>query len=75
MRLLRAVLKESGASVSSKEVEAPGWRKADGTRARLDISYLAKGGRHYVDVTIRHPRARKYVAQAAHQDGAAVLIA
>ena len=29
-----------------------GWRRADGTGARLDVAYWAEGARHYVDVTV-----------------------
>ena len=52
-----------------------GWRRADGTSARLDVAFVAGGVREYVDVTIRHPRAQKYRARAAEEDGAAARIA
>ena len=68
---LRRILRESGAAVSPTEVPVHGWRRADGTGARLDVAYWADGSRHYVDVTIRHPRAQKYRARAALVDGAA----
>ena len=68
---LRDILRESGAIVSPGEVPVAAWRRADGTGARLDIAFWAGGDRRYVDVTVRHPRAVKYVAQAAMQDGAA----
>ena len=75
VQVLRAILRESGAAVANKEVEVSGWRRADGTKARLGVSFLADGIRSYVDVTIRHPRAAKYVAHAAAADGAAAQIA
>ena len=68
---LRGILRESGAAVAPTEVPVHGWRRADGTGARLDVAYWADGMRHYVDVTIRHPRALKYRAAAALADGAA----
>ena len=68
---LRRILRESGAAVAPTEVPVHGWRRADGTGARLDVAYWADGIRHYVDVTIRHPRALKYRAAAARVDGAA----
>ena len=72
---LRDILRESGAAVHPCEVAVPAWRKADGTGARLDVAYWTGGQQHYVDVTIRHPRARKYVARAALIDGAAACAA
>ena len=72
---LRALLRESGASVPAREVEVPGWRCADGTRARLDVAFAWAGRERYADVTIRHPCADKYVRQAAVQDGAALRVA
>ena len=53
----------------------PAWRRADGTGARLDVAFRVAGVRDYVDVTVRHPRALKYVEQAALQDGAAAGVA
>ena len=38
VRLLRLILRESGASVSRKGLEVPAWRQADGTRGRLDVA-------------------------------------
>ena len=49
----------------------PARRLPEGRTARLDISYAAEGRRTYVDVTVRHPRAAKYISQAAVTDGAA----
>ena len=75
MQTLRAILRESGAIVSPSEVSVEGWRRADGTGARLDISFWAGGDRRFVDVTVRHPRALKYIVQAASSDGAAARVA
>ena len=75
METLRAILRESGAIVSPREVPVEGWRRPDGTGARLDISFWAGGDRQYVDLTVRHPRAAKYVSQAALADGAAARVA
>jgi len=69
--MLRRILRESGAAVAPTKVPVHGWRRADGTGARLDVAYWADGVRHFVDVTIRHPRAQKYLAAAARTDGAA----
>eukprot|EP00973_Karenia_brevis_P028312 3901930-Karenia_brevis.AAC.1 len=51
VRLLRAILRESGATVVGREVEVPGWRRADGTRARLDVAFAVDGATCHVDVT------------------------
>ena len=72
---LRGVLRESGAVVPAREVEVPGWQRADGTRARLDVAFAWAGRECYADVTIRHPCAAKYVRQAGAQDGAALRLA
>ena len=69
--MLRRILRESSAAVAPTEVPVHGWRRADGTGARLDVAYWADGVRHYVDVTVRHPRAVKYRIAAARADGAA----
>ena len=68
---LRQILRESGAAVAPTEVPVHGWRRADGTGARLDVAFWADGVRHFVDVTVRHPRAVKYREAAARADGAA----
>ena len=73
--VLRGILRESGAIVAPRETEVAAWTRQDGTRARLDISFVADGVRDYVDVTIRHPRAVKYVQRAAVNDGAAAAVA
>ena len=39
------------------------------------MAFRVGGQQHYVDVTIRHPRAQKYVRRAAACDGAAASIA
>jgi hypothetical protein len=72
---LRGILRESGAAVYGREVPVEAWRRADGTGARLDIAYTSGGVTSYVDVTVRHPRAQKYRAQAAVRDGAAAKAA
>ena len=72
---LRGVLRESGAVVPAREVEVPGWQRADGTRARLDVAFAWAGRECYADVTIRHPCAVKYVRQAGAQDGATLRLA
>jgi len=68
-------LRESGAAVQDREVEVAAWQRADGTGARLDVAYQVEGASKYVDVTIRHPLASKYVARASILDGAAAEIA
>ena len=68
-------MRESGAAVQDREVEVAAWQRADGTRARLDVAYQVEGASKYVDVTIRHPLASKYVARASILDGAAAEIA
>ena len=75
VQCLRTVLREAGATVAPREVEVPGWQRADGTRARLDVRCAWAGRPHYIDVTLRHPCAIKYVAQAALGDGAAARAA
>ena len=75
VQVLRAIFRESGAAVASKEVQVPGWLRADGTKARLDVSVQADGIRAYVDVTVRHPRAAKYLLQSATVCGAAAQLA
>ncbi|CAE8603708.1 unnamed protein product, partial [Polarella glacialis] len=75
VRLLRTILRESGASVSGREVEVPAWQRPDGARARLDIAFVVDGARTFVDLTVRHPRALKYVARAAFSDGVASQVA
>ena len=72
---VRSILRESGATVSPTEVPVAGWRRSDGSGARLDIGFWAGGDRQFVDVTVRHPRARKYVTDSAAQDGAAARTA
>ena len=72
---LRSILRESGASVAPREVEVAAWQRADGRRARLDVSFAVDGHRTFVDLTVRHPRAVKYLQQAAHADGAAAAVA
>ena len=42
VRLLRSLLRESGAAVQDREVEVAAWQRADGTRAWLDVAYLAR---------------------------------
>ena len=68
---LRGILRESGAIVAPREMEVAAWTRQDGTRARLDVSFVADGLRDYVDVTVRHPLAAKYLRRAATTDGAA----
>eukprot|EP00973_Karenia_brevis_P022938 3158983-Karenia_brevis.AAC.1 len=75
VRLLRAILRESGASVAPREVVVPAWRRADGTNARLDVAFTVNGERKFVDVTVRHPLADKYFRRAAREDGAAASMA
>ena len=72
---LRGILRESGAAVHGREVPVPAWRRQDGTGARLDIAYSTGGAVCHVDVTVSHPRARKYRARAAAEDGAAAKLA
>ena len=72
---LRNILRESGAAVVGREVPVSAWRRADGTGARLDISYSTGGVASYIDLTVRHPLAAKYRARAAREDGAAAKIA
>ena len=71
MHVLRSILRESAASVVGREVEVAGWLRQDGTKARLDVSFAAAGHRTFVDVTVRHPRASKYVQEASQVDGGA----
>ena len=64
------MLRESGAVVPAREVEV---RRADGTQARLHVTFAWAGrecyatatirhGREcYATATIRHPRTHKYV--------------
>ena len=66
---LRAILREAGALVAPKEVEVPAWRTPEGRAARLEVSYLLDGARHYADVTVRHPRAVRYRRRASREDG------
>ena len=75
VHVLRSILRESGATVAGREVEVPAWQRADGTRARLDITFAVEGRRSYVDVTVRHPRAAKYQPHAATSDGSAARVA
>ena len=72
---LRRILRESGATVAPRVMPVLGWRRADGTGARLDVAYWADGVRHFVDVTVRHPRAAKYRAVAAGVDGRVGVVA
>ena len=72
---VRGILRESRATVHPCEVSVPAWRRADGTGARLDISFRTGGQQHYVDVTLRHPCAQKYLRRAAVVDGAAAAVA
>ena len=39
------------------------------------MAFTVTGERRFVDVTVRHPIARKYLARAAREDGAAAAIA
>ena len=75
VKQLRAILRESGAVVSPREVEVPAWRQQTGQTARLDVAFVAGGVRTYVDVTVRHPKAAKYRARACQLDGAAAGVA
>ena len=43
---LRRILRESGAAVAPTEVPVHGWRRDDGTGARLDVAYWADGVRN-----------------------------
>ena len=69
VNIVRAILRESGAAVAPTETMVPAWRNSRGQSARLEISYVVMGARHHVDVTLRHPRAARYVAEAAERDG------
>ena len=71
---LRGILRESGAVVAPREVVVPAWRGADGTEARLEVSYTALGVRRFADVTVRHPRANRYWRVAADEDGHAAIV-
>ena len=74
MCCLLGILRESGCTVSPTEVQVPAWRGRLGEASRLEIAYVAHGVRHHADVTVRHPRAQRYVADAARQDGYAAHI-
>ena len=69
--VLRSVLRDSGALVPNREVFVAGWGTASGEAARLEIEFTVTGVRRYVDVVVKHPRARDVVATAADLDGAA----
>ena len=68
---LRAILREAGCRVAPREVEVPGWRLPDGRGARLEVSYVEDGARHFADVSIRSPYRADLLAQAAAGDGVA----
>ena len=71
MAVLRSVLRDSGASVPDREVEALAWGSGPGHSARLEVEYTVAGARRHVDVVVKHPRARHLVHSAADTDGAA----
>ena len=68
---VRAILRDSGALVPDKEIFVAGRGTRPGEAARLEVEFVVAGVRRYVDVVVKHPRARHVCCTAADQDGAA----
>ena len=69
--VLRGILRDSGAVVPDREVSVLAWGTKPGEAARLEIEFTVAGVRRFVDVVVKHPRARHVLAAAADRDGAA----
>ena len=69
--VLRGILRDSGAVVPDREVFVHAWGKSQGEAARLEVEFTVAGVRRYVDVVVKHPRARHVLERAACCDGAA----
>ena len=69
--VLRGILRDSGALVPEREVFVAGWGTAAGEAARLEVEFTVAGVRRFVDVVVKHPRARRVLEAAAKRDGAA----
>ena len=69
--VLRGILRDSGAVVPDREVQVLAWGTRPGEAARLEIEFTVAGVRRFVDVVVKHPRARHVLASAADKDGAA----